>query len=294
MTARPPFGSALFVVVASLAFAVAGPLARFARPADPLFVAFGRVLLASLLLGLSDLGGLRALFSLELKRIALVLVAGTLLATHFGLFLVGLDRTSLPAAMSLVSLEPLSVVLAAWAFFRVRPTFGEAIGIGIATVGALVVGAAAGEGEHDLRGDGLVVLAVALYGLYVAAARGVAPSVSPRAYAAAVYATAALALAVFLTARGGPWIPAPSALPLGSWLAIAGLGLIPTLIGHTAVQIAARHLPPSVVALVSPGETVGGIPLAILLVGALPSPLELVGAAVIVTGAVFTLRGRSR
>lgn len=294
MTTRPPPGAAVFVVVASLAFAVAGPLARFARPADPLFVAFGRVLLASLLLGLSDLRGLRALLSLELKRIALVLGAGVLLAAHFGLFLVGLDRTSVPAAVALVSLEPLSVVLAAWLFFRVRPTLGESLGIGVATAGALVVGAAAGQGEHDLAGDSLVVLAVALYGLYVAAARGVAKSVSPRAYAAAVYATAALALALFLTARGGAWLPAPSALPLGSWLAIAGLGVIPTLVGHTAVQIAARHLPPSVVALVSPGETVGGIPLAILLVGALPSPLELLGAAIIVAGAVLTLRGRSR
>src|SRR5262245_22697399 len=63
----------------------------------------------------------------------LVLVgAGALLAAHFGLFTAGLVATSLPAAVSLVALEPLAVVLVAWATLGVRPSHSEAIGVVVA------------------------------------------------------------------------------------------------------------------------------------------------------------------
>ena len=106
--------SALFVLFASLTFAVSGPLARWARPTDPLLIAFGRLALAALLLVVIEARALRpALVGLTSRQRLTVLGAGALLAGHFACFQIGLDRTSLPAALSLVSLEPLSVVLCA-------------------------------------------------------------------------------------------------------------------------------------------------------------------------------------
>src|SRR5689334_6487370 len=107
VTAR---SAALFVVLASLAFAASGPLARYARPAHPLFVAFGRVALAAVALSVLDLRAIaRSAAGLSLRQRAAVLCAGLLLAVHFALFLWGLDRTSIAAALSLISLEPLAV-----------------------------------------------------------------------------------------------------------------------------------------------------------------------------------------
>src|SRR5262249_9564722 len=119
----------LFVLLAGTAFATSGPLARYARPADPLVVALGRLPLAALvLLALDARALLSSLRALSRKQTATVFGAGAILAAHFACFQWGLEHTSLPAAVSLVSLEPLSVVLVAWALFKIRPTWSEQLG----------------------------------------------------------------------------------------------------------------------------------------------------------------------
>lgn len=288
LTAR---SAAVFVVLASVAFSTSGPLARYARPVHPLFVAFGRVALAAVALSLLDLRGLaRAAARLSPRQRAAVLGAGLVLAAHFALFLWGLDNTSLPAAISLVSLEPLSVVLCAFLLFGVRPTRAERAGVLLATAGAILVARGAGAGEHRLSGDLLVVAAVVLYGLYVSLARALRDTMPARSYAALVYASAAGFLAAAL-----PFVPdalhGATPPPVHACVAIVALALIPTLVGHTAVQAAARHMPPAIVALVSPGETLGGILIGAAWLGAVPTPTELAGAALILVGSTVAIVG---
>ena len=95
--------SVLFVLFASACFALSGPLARWARPTDPLLIAFGRLALAAVLLGAIEARALGpALAGLTSKQRLTVLAAGALLAAHFACFQIGLDRTSLPAAFAVV------------------------------------------------------------------------------------------------------------------------------------------------------------------------------------------------
>jgi drug/metabolite transporter (DMT)-like permease len=285
----------VFVLIASAAFSCSGPLARWARPLDPLWIACGRCLLAGALLAAIDLRGVvssvRALTSAQRRT---VVGAGLLLAAHFGLFLVGLDRTSLPAALSLVSLEPLSVVLSAWVIHGVRPTRLEHLGVAGATAGALVVARGAGAGDHRLEGDLLVLGGVALFGLYVSAARHLREALPARHYAALVYCVAAVALAACTLVIGPTtgsvrWPP-----PAHATIAVVALALIPTIVGHTAVQTAARWLPPAVVALASPGETIGGVLLGAALLGAAPTGTEIAGGLLIVCGATIAILGARR
>ncbi|WP_437966833.1 DMT family transporter [Sorangium sp. So ce260] len=290
VTAR---SAALFVVLASLAFASSGPLARYARPVHPLFIAFGRVALAAVALSLLDLRAIaRSAVGLSLRQRAAVLTAGLLLAVHFALFLWGLDRTSLAAALSLISLEPLAVVLCAWAFFRVRPTRSEQAGVLLATAGAIVIASAAGAGDHRLSGDLMVVGATVLYGLYVSFARALRDALPARSYAALVYSSAAVFLAAALPAVPGA-LEGVAPPPAHAAVAIVALALVPTLVGHTAVQAAARRMSPSIVALVSPGETLGGIVIGALWLDALPTATEIAGAAIILAGATVAIFGSS-
>jgi drug/metabolite transporter (DMT)-like permease len=290
---RSRLAAAGFVLAASAAFSTAGPLARAARPADPLFIAAFRVVVAAAFLALLDVrhiaGALRAL---PRRTLGWIFLVGALLGAHFALFLCGLDRTSLAAGISLISLEPLSVVLWAWLLFRERPSRAEQLGVLLATTGAVVVGQAAGQGDHRLFGDLLVLGAVALYGLYIAGARALKNALPPRTYAAAVYASAAASLCAIL-----PFLPVPEGTtrtpPAASWLPMLGVAVIPTIIGHTSVQTAARTLPPTTVALVSPGEVLGGLAISVLFLDAHPRPLEIAGAAIILAGtlvALFALR----
>jgi len=282
-------GPALFLLVASAAFSTAGPLARLARPVHPLVVAFGRVAIAALLLtAFGPRVVARSFPGLTPRQRAVVLGAGVLLAVHFALFLWGLDRTSLPAALSLVALEPLSVILWSWAIFGIRPTRPEQIGVVLATAGAALIAQGSGSGEHRLDGDLMVLGAVVLYGLYVAAARGLRDALPGQAYAAIVYTSAAVALAVSL-----PLVPGAleSAWPLPSQAAVAIIliALLPTVLGHTSVQWAARKMSPAIVALVSPGETLGGIALGAAWLGAIPTPTEILGALIILSGTTIAI-----
>jgi drug/metabolite transporter (DMT)-like permease len=295
----PARNAALFVLLAGAAFSVASPLARWARPTHPLVVAFGRLAVASVVLVTLDGASLPAsVRALTARQRATVFGAGALLAAHFACFLWGLDHTSLPAAVSLVSLEPLGVVVSAWALLGVAPSRAEQLGVVLATAGAVLVARDAGHGEHRLAGDLAVLGAVALFGLYLTVARALKDALPARSYAALVYTGASLVLLL-----GLPFLPdafAAPAWPLGArgLVAIAALGLVPTVLGHTAVQTASRSLPPAIVALVSPMETLGGIAIGAAFMGAVPSPRELGGAAVILAGSAVAIlwspAGRTR
>jgi drug/metabolite transporter (DMT)-like permease len=279
-------GGALVVVTAAAAFATASPLARMAVGISPVVVAMGRCAVASLAIAAlrpaEVLRGVRGVS--KGNRLSLTL-AGLLLASHFALFLGGLASTSFPAAVTLISLEPLAVVVAARVAFGIAPSRAETIGVAAATAGALVVATGAGTGEHRLLGDVMVLGAVALYGAYVMAARRLRDAMPVMPYAAAVYGVASIALAppALLFGAGA------GAAPLGSWAAVVALGLVPTLIGHTLVQAAARRVSPAIVALVSPGETVGSLALGAALLGAWPSPREAAGAALVLVGATLAI-----
>jgi drug/metabolite transporter (DMT)-like permease len=282
--------AAAFVVLAGAAFSVASPLARWARPTHPLMVAFGRLAVAAVVLLALDRGAVAsAVRALSPRLRGTVFLAGALLAAHFACFLWGLEHTSLPAAVSLVSLEPLGVVVCAWALLGVAPSRPERIGVAVATAGAVLVAQGAGQGEHRLVGDLVVIAAVVLYGLYLAVARALKDALPARSYAALVYASASLVLALMLAAAPGAF--AAPAWPLGARgvAAIVALGLIPTVLGHTAVQTASRTLPPAIVALVSPVETLGSIAIGVALMGARPSTQELVGAAIILAGTAVAI-----
>ena len=275
----------LFVIIAALAFSTASPLAKAAVGLPAIAVAAGRTLVAgTVILLLRPVETARLVLGLGGRQRLLLASAGALLALHFALYMMGLAATSLPAAVSLVSLEPLSVVVAAWMAFGIRPTRREGLGVVVATAGALVVASGAGEGEHRLAGDLMVLGAVVVFGAYVAVARGLRDAMPPLPYAGAVYAICTLLLLPFA-------VPAALAShpPTTTWLAVLALGLVPTLVGHTLLQNAARTVPPAVVAMVSPGETVGSLAIGALLMGTAPSPREAVGAAIVIAGATLAI-----
>jgi len=278
-----------FVLVAGTAFSLASPLARYARPMHPMVIAFGRVALAAVILAAFDPSGIvRSAKALSARHRLAVFGAGVLLAAHFALFLWGLDATSLPAAVSLVSLEPFSVVLCGWAIHGLRPKRLELLGVIAATVGAVIVARGVGAGDHRLLGDVLVLLAVILFGFYVSVARVVRDALPAPHYAPLVYGVAALvlALAMPLSVRSGAWGLEPHSL-----VALVLLAIIPTVIGHTLVQTAARHLSPSTIALVPPGETLGGILIGAIALRAIPTRYELIGALVILVGSAIAIAG---
>ncbi len=269
------------VLLAAFAFATSGPFGKLTAGISPMLVAALRTGIASLLISLFIpklvWASLRSLSRGDRGRL---LFAGAALAAHFSLFLAGLQNTSLSAAVALVSLEPLAVVLFSWMLFGIRPSSREAIGIVLATAGAVVVASQAGEGEHRVVGDLMVLVCVVFFGIYVASARRLKDSMPPLPYAALVYGVSALCLVPVVVFTWHPTHPSNVAM-----LSVLGLAIIPTLLGHTLVQNAARHLSPSIVALVSPGETIGSIAIGAAFMHQVPTGREAAGALLVILGA---------
>ncbi len=281
-------GDLLIVLGASAAFSTSAPLSKFVSSVDPIVVALVRVSVATIVLGALDLRAfVRAVATLERRVALLAAIAGVLLGAHFALFQWGLAETSLPAAVSLVALEPLSVVLAAWLFFAIRPRRLETIGLLVATAGALLLGLQAdgASSTHSLHGNLLVLGAVSLFGVYVCAARAVGAALNALHFAPLVYFFATLTLAAWVAIAPGSELPRVDSLSTSSILGLCALALVPTVIGHTLVQYGARRLRPSVLALVSPAETLGSTALASITLGIVPTAIEAVGGLVIILGA---------
>lgn len=287
------------VVIAALAFSAAAPFAKIAIAGGvpPIVLACTRTAPGAILLAIVSMHELASsLRKLTTRQRGIVLLAGVLLAAHFVLFLAGLAKTSLAAAVALVALEPISVVLWAVALFGIRPNRVAVIGLAVATVGAGVVASAAGGGDHGIVGDALVLGCVVLYGAYVAAARSLKDAVPIFPFASCVFAVTTLGLLPF-AARD---LAAMHDVSPRAWVGMSGLAIFPTLIGHTLVQLGARRAPPVVVALVSPGEALGSILIgaAVALCGfgdllnmSVPTAREAVGAALILGGATVVVTG---
>jgi drug/metabolite transporter (DMT)-like permease len=281
-----------YVAIAAAVFATSGPIAKVIETVHPIGVACGRTGLAALGLLLLDgraiVGAWRAA---PLREWGRALLAGVLLAAHFGAYLGGLAATSLAAASALVSIEPIAVLAVAALVHGLHPRRAEIVGVALATLGAFVVGSAAGHGEHRLAGDLLVVASVFLYGFYVAAARGVSPAIPSRAYAAFVYGAASLVLVpVIALLPEAQRRPSP-----GDSLRVLALAVFPTLIGHTLIQRGASRVRPAVLALVSPGETIGAIAIGACMLQMPPSGREWAGIVVVLAGttlAAAASRGR--
>jgi drug/metabolite transporter (DMT)-like permease len=283
-----PWRELAYVAIAAAVFATSGPIAKVIGTVHPIGVACGRTGLAALGLLLVDgVAIVRAWRDAPAREWWRALLAGALLAAHFGAYLGGLATTSLAAASALVSIEPIAVLAVAALVHGLHPRPAELVGVALATVGAFVVGSAAGHGDHRLSGDLLVVASVFLYGFYVAAARGVSPAIPSRAYAAFVYGAASLVLVpvIALLPEAQRW---PS---LGDSMRVVVLAVFPTLIGHTLIQRGASRVRPAVLALVSPGETVGSIAIGACMLHMPPSGREWAGVAVVLAGTTLAAVG---
>ncbi len=272
------------LIIAALAFAMSSPLALMAEPLDPIAVSAIRMWIGSLcLFALSPRATICSMARLSLRHRLQLLGVGAILAAHQAGYLLGLSKTSLPAAVCLVSVEPVAVVLVARMAFRSRLRPLEVLGLLAAVLGSILV-AGGGGAENHAVGNMLVIVAVVLYGVYIAAARHLRNLMPVIPYAACVFGASALLLTPFAVARLGNWADVPP----NSWWAVFALGTIPTLIGHTLIQRSAREMPAAAIALVSPGETIGSLAIGAWLLHTWPTARMAFGGSIIIAGVLTT------
>jgi drug/metabolite transporter (DMT)-like permease len=229
---------------------------------------------------------------LTFRREALLLAAaGAFLALHFATWILSLGLTSVASSVVLVTMGPLFVGLGSWLFLGERPRRQMALGIAVAAVGSLLISwGDLGKGGGHLLGDVLALAGAVMMAGYLMVGRRLRARCSLVAYATPVYAVAALALVLVCALAGQPLL-GHSGTAYGYMLV---LGLVPQLVGHSALNWALRHLSATYVAITTLAEPIGASALAYLLLGETVSAHTALGGALILVGIYVASRSEMK
>jgi len=278
-----PPGLALFGAV--IAVSCAGPLVRFSTAAA-LVISAWRLLFSVGFIGLILLGRRSFLrgAQLEGRDWILAIVAGFLLAGHFWAWVASIQLTTIASSSVLVSTQPLFVAVLSVLFLGEHPARRQWLGIGVAVVGAAIIGwGDFGSGPRAFLGDALALSAGVMAAGYFTIGRSLRKKMDLWAYTGLVYGAAALPLTLVVAASPSLDLTGYS---LQNWTVFLALAAVPMMLGHTGINYALRYLPAYIANLASLGEPIGATLIAWLLpaIQETPPPQALVGGVLILGG----------
>ncbi len=281
----------LVLAVGIAAVSSASILIKFARAEHipPLVIAAARLTLASIvLLPLAWTQARREIRALTRRDLVWAFVSGVFLALHFTFWISSLDYTSVMSSVVFVATNPLFVALASLLLLRESLARATWVGILIAVAGGFIIGGAdLGTSEATLSGDLLALGGAVAGAAYVLIGRRLRATLSLVAYIGIVYSVAALVLLALAFISGASFVGYSS---FGYVLLIL-LALVPQLLGHSSFNYALKYLSAAVVAVILLAEPVGATILAVPLLQEIPSPLKLVGGALVLVGIFVATRG---
>ncbi len=294
----------LVLIIAVLATTYAGPIVRFAA-APAIAIAFWRLaLVLPVTGGLAVWEGSReqgagsrtshlTLLPAPRSLRPLMTLSGVLLALHFWSWIASLRFTTVASSVVLVSLKPVFAWGIAALWLREHPSRTEAWGIGLAVLGASLIGLGDARLSLGALGGDALALAGAVTGAgYYVIGRRVRQTVGIWRYATAVYAVAAGALALLALARATPL----SGFARRDWAVFGAMAAGPMLVGHTGMNYALKHFRATTVNVAALGEPVGASVIAWLLpsIHEAPPLSTVIGGIMVLLGIALSLRGEGR
>jgi drug/metabolite transporter (DMT)-like permease len=231
----------------------------------------------------------RQLSEVTAKQLWPIALAATIIAFHQICFITSLSMTSVAASTFLTSTQPIFTAILGGLIIheRVTPRSWFAI-IGAIFGMAIITFSKPADGiprDHVLEGNLLALLAALLASLYTLAARKLRQKTPLVPYMLIVHASGSVFLGIII-ALFGINLTQYSAQ---TWLGLILLGLIPTLIGHSLLTYAIKHLKAFVVNAVILGEPVGATIMAALFLNEAARWQTLLGGAIIILCILFII-----
>ncbi len=286
--ARFPPWLGLALAVASVSFAA--PLFRLAD-APPLTASFWRLAFAVALLTPFAARSFPAWRAYSRRDRWATVASGLALGFHFGIWVTSLSYTTVAASVSLVTLQAVWVALGAHLLLGERLGRRGWLGVLVATLGAVAIGASDGltapDSRRALLGD-LMALAGGLgSAAYMLIGRRLRQRHDLLTYVTPVYAIAALALVPFMLLLDQPFT---AGLGGSNFVIFVLLAAVPMLGGHTLANWCMRYIPAPTVATWILLEPAGAALIAWPLLGEVPGWGTVAGGALVLLGAWQTVR----
>ncbi len=223
-------------------------------------------------------------------------ISGACLAIHFGSWMASLHHLSVATSVVLVYVHPAVVYAIEVMRKQARADGIRLAGVLVTLVGTGIFAAAAGEGQLGVgAGDptrnptlGVLLALIGSFSFvgYIFAGRTAIRELPVSVYTSRSYSVAALLLAVYLIGQGALSDGVGVIWPEDGkeWLLAGCLALFPTLLGHTPLNAALRHFPPSVVSTAFLGEVALAPLLVWLWLGETPPAAFWSGGPLVVLG----------
>lgn len=221
------------------------------------------------------------------RGVTVALPAALPLAAHYLTWFYGVRQTSAAMSTLLVNMTPVFMPFLVWGLLRERINRGELIGSLIAIAGVVVLTLSKdGSGQTTTVGVLVCIFSIGLCTLYLALGRKYARGRGLLAYVVPLYSVAgtiSLIAAFALREKLPPLTVHEIAIALGAVI-------VPTVIGHTALNYAMVHLPSQVVSCSSLGQFVIVALLAIPIYGEYPGLNLLLPAVLVLGGSLIVIR----
>jgi drug/metabolite transporter (DMT)-like permease len=284
---QPTKGLAV-LFVASLFFGSSALFIRYATQASAISLTFFRLAIAASMMILLALSR-RELKLLKKRDLLLVSASGVLLSLHFATFILAVKETTVANATFLVNTSPVMLAVLSPLVLREGTTKREILAVIVAIVGVMLV-ANVGNGFQAFGlGDVSALLAAFFVAIYALIGRRLRTSgMSTVCYTSYVYTIAALvALAMIgvLNAQTKTF----TVYDAQNLLAIIGLAVVPTGLGHTLYNYALGSVKTVTANLFPLMEPIIASILAVFLFAEIPTAIQLAGYAMILTAVVIVI-----
>ena len=291
--------SYLLVILGVAMVSYSGPLVKLGlqHGANPATIAMMRMALSALILlpmlfvkrkG-AQAAPVRSLLKMTRSQWLWSVAASVCLALHYLTWMTSLDQTDTFASVALVCTQPLFVALLSGVVLKEKMPRAAIPGAAVAVVGALLIAlnALLGGISGDLSGALLALAGAIMMAGHWLCNRYARRTVEALPFMVLLYAQTALLLAMTLPFLGGfrmTWM---------ALLAVAGLAVGCTLLGHSMFTLALGKVSATVVSFAILGEPVGAMVWSFFMFGEVPQVLVFIGGLVIVAGLTLYLMGTS-
>jgi len=264
------------LLVGLLAISTSPVIARFLPLVPAAVIAFWRMTTASAMLwGYSSI---RSQESIKPRNTWLIFTAGFLLAMHFIFWFGALKLTSIANTTVLGVVAPAFTLLFERVWYRQKLSRITITALLIILVGGIIV---QGDDLRSMDGTGLgnimaILSAVFLGSVFLIGAK-VRKTTPVITYTRTVYTVSAIVLLISSLVLDNPLL----GYTINNYFWLFMLGLIPTLIGHTAFSYSVKFVSPTVIAAFPLGEPIIASYLAWLLFAEIV-PFYVVGGGLII------------
>jgi len=275
------------LVVGVVACSTAAPMIRASQTAPELVAAY-RLLIASVLLAPAYFRARKRYPDTSLLTLCRQAgPAALLLAIHFWSWNIGVRMTAIVNASLIVNLVPVAMPFVVWFMLRERISRAETRGTALALGGTILLAAADYHiSLHCFFGDMICFASMLAFATYLAwNRRAHLPTIW--LYVPLVYLFAGLICLVAGVASGGSILVTSQR----EGLLLVGLALVPTIIGHTLLNVAMRALRSQLVAITNLGQFIPAGVLAWIAFGEMPARLFPLAATLVIVGALIAILG---